>query len=148
MCFALYLTNCISYHQDFDNNIYRCFSLYFFKKCSIVNIKILFLLAHFNRFFNNNLFFKFISKCQKEILRCAPPSHVCDFLLQSNFFISTNFQFHIFLWPFPLFGFPANFKGFFVFFPFYQFLGSPIPLNKGRGNYGMFAHFSTLCIKG
>ena len=26
------------------------------------------------------LFFKFINKCQKEILRCAPPSHVCDFL--------------------------------------------------------------------
>ena len=81
VCFAQYLRNCRSYHQYFDNGIYRCFSLYFFKKCNIVNIKIiLFLLAHFNRFFDNNLFFKFINKCQKEILRCAPPfSHVCNF---------------------------------------------------------------------
>ena len=39
-------------------------------------------MAHFNSFFNNYLFFKFINKCQKEILRCAPPSsHVSDFLL-------------------------------------------------------------------
>ena len=29
VCFALYLRNCSSYHQDFDNNIYRCFSLFF-----------------------------------------------------------------------------------------------------------------------
>ena len=82
VCFALYLRNFRSYHQDFDNDIYRCFSLYFFQKCSIVNIKIiLLLLAYFNSFFNNNLFFKFIKKCQKEIfLRCAPPSsYVCDF---------------------------------------------------------------------
>ena len=28
--FALYLKNSISYHQDFDNDIYRCFSLFFF----------------------------------------------------------------------------------------------------------------------
>ena len=27
------------------------------------------------------LVFKFINKCQTEILRCAPPSHVCDFLI-------------------------------------------------------------------
>ena len=41
---------------------------------------ILFLLAHFNSFFNN-LFLKFINKFQKEILRCAPPfPHMCDFL--------------------------------------------------------------------
>ena len=81
--FAWYLRNCGSYHQDFDNDISRCFSLYFLKKCNILNITIiLFLLAHFNSFFNNNLFFKFINKCQKEILRCAPPSsHVCDFLV-------------------------------------------------------------------
>ena len=52
VCCTLYLRNCRSYHQDFDNDIYRCFSLYFFKKCNIVNIKIiLFLLAHFNSFF-------------------------------------------------------------------------------------------------
>ena len=79
----LYLRNCRSYHQDFDHDIYSYFSLYFFKKYNIVNIKtILFLLAHFNSlfFFNKNLFFKFINECQKEILRCAPPSsHVCYF---------------------------------------------------------------------
>ena len=59
------------------------FFLIFFKKCNIVNIKItLFLLAHFNNFFNNNLFFKFINKCQKEIVRCSPPSsYVYDFIL-------------------------------------------------------------------
>ena len=51
VCFALNLRNCRSYHQDFYNDIYRCFSLHFFKKCKIVNIKtILFLLAHFNSF--------------------------------------------------------------------------------------------------
>ena len=83
ICFALYLRNCRSYHQDFENDIYKCFSLYFFKKCNIVNVKIILcLLAHFNSFFNNNLFFKFINKCQQEILRYAPPSsRVCDFLL-------------------------------------------------------------------
>ena len=38
------------------------------------------LLTHFNSFFNNYLFFKFINKCQKEILRCASPfSHVWFF---------------------------------------------------------------------
>ena len=32
-------------------------------------------------------FSKFINKCQKEILRCAPPSsHVCDFLFTYSFF--------------------------------------------------------------
>ena len=37
-------------------------------------------MAHFNIFLNNDLFFKVIDKCQKEILRCAPPSsHVCNF---------------------------------------------------------------------
>ena len=28
-------------YWDFDNDIYRCFSLFFFKKCNIVNIKII-----------------------------------------------------------------------------------------------------------
>ena len=38
-------------------------------------------MAHFNSFLNN-LFFKFINKCQKEILRCAPPcSYVCDLFI-------------------------------------------------------------------
>ena len=86
VCSALYLRNgrsCRSYHQDFDNDIYRCSSLFFFFKCNIVNIKIIcFLLAHLNSFFNNYLFFKLINKYQKEILRCAPPFlHVCDFFI-------------------------------------------------------------------
>ena len=39
-----------------------------------------FLLTHFNSFLKNYLFFKFINKCQKEILRFTQPSsHVCDF---------------------------------------------------------------------
>ena len=87
VCFALYFRNCRLYHQDFDNDIYRCFSLFFFKKCNIVNIKIIcFLLAHFNSFINNYLFFKFINKCQKEILTCtSPSSHEYDFLFQCLF---------------------------------------------------------------
>ena len=37
-------------------------------------------MAHFNKFCNDYLFFNFINKCQKEILRCAPPSsYLCDF---------------------------------------------------------------------
>ena len=74
--FALYLRNCRSYHQDFDNDIYRVF--FFKKKCNIANIEIIcFLLAHFNNLFNNYLFFKFINKYQKEILRCATPFSMC-----------------------------------------------------------------------
>ena len=86
--FALYLRYCRSYHQDFDNDIYRCLSLFlFFKKCNLASIKFFFpLLAYFNIFLNNYLFFKFMNKCQKEILRCALPSHVCDFLSFTLFF--------------------------------------------------------------
>ena len=29
VCFVLYFRNCRSYHQDFDNDINRCFSLFF-----------------------------------------------------------------------------------------------------------------------
>ena len=48
------------------------------------------LLAHFNNYFNNYLFFKFISKCQIEILRCVPLSScVCDF---SSFLKSFQWQ--------------------------------------------------------
>ena len=40
------------------------------------------------------MFFKFINKYQKEILRCAPPSsHLCDFLydtLMPNYFVQVN----------------------------------------------------------
>ena len=48
--------------------------------CKYLNYFV-FLLAHFNSFFKNYLFLKFINKCQKDILRCVPPSsHVFDFL--------------------------------------------------------------------
>ena len=48
-----------------------------------------FLLVHFNSFFDNYLFFKFINKCQKEILRCAPPSsHVYDFYKNRSLILS------------------------------------------------------------
>ena len=47
--------------------------LIFWKKCNIVNIKILlFFIDPLQQFFSNKqLFFKFISKCQKEILSCS-----------------------------------------------------------------------------
>ena len=41
---------------------------------------ILLFIGPLEQFLNNYLFFKFITKCQKEILRHAPPSYVCDFL--------------------------------------------------------------------
>ena len=51
VCFALDLMNCRSY-WDFDNDIYRCFSLVFFKKCNIINIKIvLFFIGLLQQFF-------------------------------------------------------------------------------------------------
>ena len=62
-CFALYLRNCRSYLQDFDNGIYMCFSLYFFKKmqhCKYENYFV-FHCATSTVFLNNNLFFKFIN---------------------------------------------------------------------------------------
>ena len=52
VCFALYHGNCRSYHRDFDNDIYSCFSLFFLKKCNIVNIKItLFFIGPLQQFF-------------------------------------------------------------------------------------------------
>ena len=93
VCFALYLRNCRSYHQDFDNDIYRCFSLsFFFFKYDIVNIKII----YFNSFCNNYLFSKFINKCQKEIMRCAHLLHMCViFLSQITLTQMFNFPIHI-----------------------------------------------------
>ena len=66
------------------------FFFIFLKKCNIVNIKIiLFFICSLQHIFNRYLFFKFISKCQKEILRCAPPSsHMCDFFELSWTFLS------------------------------------------------------------
>ena len=53
---------------------------FFFFKSNIVNIRIFFFIVPLQQFFYTYLFFKFINKCQKEILRCTPPSsHVCDF---------------------------------------------------------------------
>ena len=71
--------------QVWNNDISRCFSLFFFYLLFFkifVNIKILifFIGPHQQFFFNKKLFFNFINKCQTEILGCAPPSHVCDFL--------------------------------------------------------------------
>ena len=38
---------------------------------------------------HKQLFFKFINKCQIEILRCAPPSsHVCDFFNIACFIVA------------------------------------------------------------
>ena len=89
--YVLYLRNCRSYHQDFDYDIYRCFSLFLKKNSTLLIVKLLcFLLAHFKRFLNNFFFFKFINKYQKEILRCAPPSsHVCDFFVFYMKFVFT-----------------------------------------------------------
>ena len=91
--------------------------VYFFFKCNIANIKIILLfLGPFQHFFSKYLFFKFISKCQKEILRCAPlSSHVCNFLFLVRYFfkipknsvalvfflptVKANFQ-HWWVWKF------------------------------------------------
>ena len=66
--------------------VHRCkiasvFLYIFLKKINIVNIKILaFFIGPLHQLFNKQLFFKFIKKCQTEILRCAlPSSYVCDF---------------------------------------------------------------------
>ena len=51
-CFILYLRSCRSYHRDFDNDINRVFSLFFLKKCNIVNIKIILIfIAPIQQFF-------------------------------------------------------------------------------------------------
>ena len=65
--------------------------LYFFYFFIFVNIKMLtFFIGPLQQFFFNKwLFFKFLNKCQTEILGCAPPSsHVCDFYFQ-KWLIST-----------------------------------------------------------
>ena len=66
------------------------FFFIFFKKYNIVDIKIiLFFIGPLQVQFA----VKFINECQKEILRCAPPSsHVCDFS-------STTLNFNYFLRP-------------------------------------------------
>ena len=94
VCYALYLRNCWSYHQDFDNNICRCFSFLKKKNATLYILTLLKLLAHFSGFLNGYLFFKFISKWQKEILRCVPPSsRVYDFLNFKRLFFVFHFIF-------------------------------------------------------
>ena len=91
-CFAFVPGTVDHIIQNFDN-ICRYFTLK--KKGTLSILKLFcFLLAHFNRFFNKCLFFKFINKFQNEILRCAPSSsHVCDFLLLAKCFITVCFSF-------------------------------------------------------
>ena len=56
--------------------------LYFFENYNIVSIKILiFSLAYFNSFFNKQLFFRFISECQTEILRWSHLLQICAIFL-------------------------------------------------------------------
>ena len=64
------------------------FLSFFKRKCNIVNNKIiLFFIGSFQQFFNKYFFFKFINKCQKEILKCGPrSSYVCDFFFFFFFF--------------------------------------------------------------
>ena len=70
--------------------VFLYFFLLFF--LTFVNIKILiFFIGSLQQFFNKKLFFKFINKCQTEILLCAPrTSHVCDF-----FFLYVNLKFDL-----------------------------------------------------
>ena len=44
--------------------------------CKMISPAMFFSFLHNSNFLG---FSKFINKCQNEILRCAPPSHVCDF---------------------------------------------------------------------
>ena len=70
---VLYLRNCRWYDQVFV--VHRCKTMIspdFFKKYNIANIKILtFFIGLLQQFSNKWLFFKYINKCQKEILSCA-----------------------------------------------------------------------------
>ena len=77
------------------------FRYFYFFKSNIGNIQIIcFLLAHFNSFFNNYFFFKFVNKCQKDILRSAPPSsHVWFFIKLDKQFSSHFINFRgLILW--------------------------------------------------
>ena len=68
-CLTSYLRNCNSYYCGFW---YTCVKWWYLQQ-----IFPLFQKSDFSGFS------KFINKCQKEILRCAPPSsHVCDFFVK------------------------------------------------------------------
>ena len=84
-CHTLYLRNCRSHHQNFCSNNKS-------KRCKLMISPEAFLYVFFKKmqhcFLNKSLFFKFISKYQKDILRCAPPSsHVCDFFVNIPRFV-------------------------------------------------------------
>ena len=95
-------------------------------------VKWWYLQQFFFSFFQNSDFLgfsKFISKCQKEILRCAPPSsHVCDFFsyfylcsLSCSVLLFLSLPF-IFLYFFPFFFFlTLLFFSFLVLFLFWSF---------------------------
>ena len=106
MSVSLYISGSIHHRtitfgtQVKNDDIFRCFS-FLKKKFTIVNIKIL-------TFSSKLLLFKFINKCQTEIMRCTPPSsHVCDFFCFSfvAFFKNLNAKEHIkTLWLFSMDG--------------------------------------------
>ena len=94
-------------------------------------VKWWYLQQFFFSFFQNSDFLgfsKFISKCQKEILRCAPPSsHVCDFFsyfylcsLSCSVLLFLSLPF-IFLYFFPFFFF-LSYTAFFLFSGLISFL--------------------------
>ena len=86
VCFALYLRNYRLYHQDFDNDIYRCLSL-FFKKCSIVNIKIiLFFIVPLQQFFLIIICFSSSSINAKKKFWGMPFSHIYAVFVQVFWF--------------------------------------------------------------
>ena len=85
----------------------------------------MFSIGPLQQFSNNYLFFKFINKYQKQILRCAPPSsHVCDFLAMSCGSVNykswkplnyktysrlfQDFKHYLYLCPFNLFSFKES----------------------------------------
>ena len=68
-CLTLYLRNCTSYDCGFW---YTCVKWWYLQQ-----------IFSFFQKPDFSGFSKFINKCQKEILRCAPPSsHVCDFFVK------------------------------------------------------------------
>ena len=69
-----------------SQELYICVKWWYLQQLFFFIIIIIFLLLYFffSFFQNSDLFFyfwKFINKCQKEILRCAPPLHMSDFLV-------------------------------------------------------------------
>ena len=73
-----YLMSFTSYDCGFWHRCVRWYSIFFF---------------HFYQNSDFSCFLKFINKCQKEILRCAPPSsHLCDFFFLKMTEYRVNFR--------------------------------------------------------